>query len=121
MATWRFQKEEKIIMTSKILYNVTVKIESHIHTEWLSWMTRVHIPEVMATGCFESYKILKIMGDDDDHGVGFAIQYVSPSSALFEQYKTTFAPDLQRAHSDRYREQYVAFRTLMEVVAESTP
>ena len=61
----------------KILYNVTIKISTDLHIEWLEWMKRVHIPEVMATGCFESYRITRILGDDDEHGVGFAVQYVS--------------------------------------------
>jgi hypothetical protein len=104
--------------TKKILYNVTIKIESAIHVEWLAWMNRVHLPDVMATGCFESYKVTKIMGDDDDHGVGFAIQYVCPSMEIFEKYRDQHAPSLQQAHADRYRNQYVSFRTLMEIVAE---
>jgi hypothetical protein len=105
-------------MMSKILYNVTVKIETPLHEEWIAWMTKVHIPEVMETKCFESYKITKILGDDDEHGVGYAIQYVSPDMTTFERYRDTFATALQQKHSDRYRNQYVAFRTLMEIVDE---
>jgi Domain of unknown function (DUF4286) len=105
-------------MASKILYNVTIKIESELNSEWLSWMKQVHIPAVLATGCFDSYRITKIMGDDDEHGVGFAIQYVCPSIQLFETYRDQFAPALQQHHSDRYKNQYVAFRTLMEIVDE---
>jgi hypothetical protein len=105
-------------MATKILYNVTIKVETKIHKEWVTWMKNVHIPDVMATGCFESFKMLRILGDDDEHGVAFAVQYISPSSAVFEGYKEQYASKLQLAHSDRYREQYVAFRTLMEVEAE---
>ena len=89
----------------KILYNVTIKISTDLHIEWLEWMKRVHIPEVMATGCFESYRITRILGDDDEHGVGFAVQ---------QQH----AKRLQQEHSDRYANQYVSFRTLMKIEAE---
>lgn len=102
----------------KILYNVTIKIETQLHSEWLTWMTKIHIPEVIETKCFESYKITRILGDDDEHGVGYAIQYVCPDMDTFERYRDTFATELQQKHSDRYRNQYVAFRTLMEIVEE---
>ncbi len=37
-----------------ILYNVTVALDPAIETEWLAWMQQEHIPEVMATGCFDT-------------------------------------------------------------------
>lgn len=102
----------------KILYNVTVKIETAIAPEWLDWMKNVHIPDVMATGCFESYKLTRILGDDDEHGTGFAIQYVAGDMDLFRHYQDNFAPGLQAHHSSRYADRYVAFRTLMAIEQE---
>jgi Domain of unknown function (DUF4286) len=102
----------------KILYNVTIKVETAIHTEWLAWMTTVHIPDVMATDCFESYRLTRILGDDDEHGVGFAIQYVASDIDKFNKYQMANAKRLQKEHSDRYANRYVAFRTLMQIESE---
>ena len=102
----------------KILYNVTIKVETAIHTEWLEWMTTVHIPDVMATDCFESYRLTRILGDDDEHGVGFAIQYVATDIDIFNKYQMAHAKRLQKEHSDRYPNRYVAFRTLMQIESE---
>jgi hypothetical protein len=102
----------------KVLYNVTIKIESSVHEEWLTWMKNIHIPEVMATTCFESYKLSRIVGDDDEYGIGYAIQYIAPNMAIFEKYQKEYALSLQKIHSDRYHEKYVGFRTLMVVEAE---
>ena len=102
----------------KILYNVTIKVETAIHTEWLDWMTTVHIPDVMATDCFESYRLTRILGDDDEHGVGFAIQYVASDMDEFNKYQMAHAKRLQKEHSDRYANRYVAFRTLMQIESE---
>lgn len=102
----------------KILYNVTIKINTDLHKEWLEWMKRVHIPDVMATGCFESYRITRILGDDDEHGVGFAVQYLSPDINTFNIYQNLHAKRLQQKHSDRYANQYVSFRTLMQIESE---
>ena len=35
-----------------LVYNVTVKVNTDIHEEWLEWMKKTHIPEVLATGYF---------------------------------------------------------------------
>lgn len=102
----------------KILYNITIKIESDIQQEWIEWMKKVHIPDMMSTGCFESYRLTRILGDDDEHGIGYAIQYVSPDMKTFEQYQQNHASQMQRAHSERFSNKYVAFRTLMEIEAE---
>jgi hypothetical protein len=102
----------------KLLYNVTVKIEPDSHEEWLMWMQQIHIPEIMATGCFTSYKITRIIGDDDEHGVGYAIQYIAPDHDSFSRYNTYFASALQKSHAERYKDRYVAFRTLMEILDE---
>lgn len=102
----------------KLLYNVTLKVESDIHQEWLEWMKTVHIPDVMATNCFESYRLTRILGDDDEHGVGFAIQYVAPDDDTFDRYQTNFAKALQKEHADKYQNKYVAFRTLMQIESE---
>lgn len=101
-----------------LLYNVTVKIDTECHDEWLNWMLTIHIPDVMATGCFSSYRMTKILGDDDQHGIGYAIQYLAPDMQQFEHYNQHHAPSLQKVHSERYGGRYAAFRTLMEVVRE---
>lgn len=103
----------------KILYNITVKIETAFQPDWLEWMKTIHIPEVMATGCFESYRLTRIMGDDDEHGIGYAIQYVASDMATFEKYQRKYASKLQKDHADRYQNKYVAFMTLMQIEAEN--
>jgi hypothetical protein len=100
----------------KILYNVTIKIDAQIAEEWLDWMKSTHIPDVMDTGKFESYRLLKIYGEEDEYGIGFAIQYIAPDIESFDQYNKEHAPALQKEHSERYQGRYGAFRTLMEVL-----
>ncbi len=102
----------------KVLYNITIKIESSLQEEWLNWMKSTHIPDFMITGCFESFRLTRIIGDDDEHGVGFAIQYIAADMVSFHAYQENYAKKLQKEHSDRYSNRYVAFRTLMEIEYE---
>ena len=99
-----------------ILYNETIKIEGSIHEEWLAWMKTVQVPEIMATGKFSEHRICRLLHDDEDDGVTYAIQYYSPDMETFRSYQQEDAALFQRKHMERYRDRYVAFRTLMEIV-----
>ncbi|HYG15233.1 MAG TPA: DUF4286 family protein [Bacteroidia bacterium] len=100
-----------------ILYNVTVNVEGSIHDEWLHWMKQVHIPEVMQTGKFSDYKMFKILSrQEDETGVTYCIQYFAATMDDYFTYQTDFAPALQRKTMDKYGENIMAFRTLMEMV-----
>ncbi len=103
----------------KIVYNVTVKILDEILIDWLQWMQEVHIPDVMNTQCFLSYQMNKILHDDGDGGHSYAIQYICESIEELNTYQAKFAKKLQEEHATRYKNKYVAFRTLMEIVSTS--
>lgn len=99
-----------------ILYNVTVKVDHAIKDDWAQWMKDKHIPDVMDTGLFESYNFCRLLEHQDDDGETFAIQYFCQTMKHYEQYQYEHAPALQQEHKERYGEQALAFRTLMEVI-----
>jgi hypothetical protein len=103
----------------KVLYNVTIKIDLDVHDEWMDWMKKIHIPEVLETNLFESHKFSQILGTDEAKGLTYAIQYVCPTLDDFEKYQNQFAPDLQKQHTEKYKDKFVAFRTMMRIVDES--
>jgi hypothetical protein len=98
-----------------IIYNVTVNVEDEIQEQWLSWMKEVHIPDVMSTGLFVENKICKVLGVDDE-GTTYSVQYTCKNMDDYNRYQAEFAPRLQKEHSDKFREKFVAFRSLLEVV-----
>lgn len=98
-----------------IIYNVTVKVDNDAHEEWFEWMRSKHIPDVMATGKFVDHQMARVMVDDQD-GVTYAIQYKCESMEVLEDYHRDHAPELQKEHSERYKDKFVAFRTLLELV-----
>lgn len=102
-----------------IVYNVTIKIDTEVAPQWLDWMLSEHIPEVMATACFSSYKLLHLEGYDDEEGLTYAIQYTCPNPELLEIYQRDHAPALQARHKERYEGRFAAFRTLLRILSES--
>ncbi|MEZ4721017.1 MAG: DUF4286 family protein [Flavobacteriales bacterium] len=98
-----------------IIYNVTVKIDSDVHDEWLNWMREVHIPDVLSTGHFKGNQIAKVLVDDED-GITYSIQYRCDTMDDLQAYYRDHAPRLQEEHTSRYRDKFVAFRTLLELM-----
>ncbi|TAE17630.1 MAG: DUF4286 family protein [Bacteroidetes bacterium] len=102
----------------QIIYNVTNAVEEQIIPEWLEWMRRVHIPEVMQTGLFLEYKFLRVIGalGEEDSGGTYAVQYVAESIEKFLDYAENHAPALRAKTQERYGERVMAFRTLLEMM-----
>jgi hypothetical protein len=98
-----------------ILYNVTIGIDKAIQAEWLSWMKEEHIPEVMDTGVFESFKFYKVLSHDDENTESYCIQYFTPSIEKFNYYIQQLAPLLVEKHRAKFKD-HVAFRTLLEEI-----
>lgn len=98
-----------------IIYNVTVNVDPSIHADWFEWMQNLHIPEVMSTGFFNDYRILKVLSDEDT-GLTYSIQYSCDTMEKYKDYEMNFAPKLRNDVIQRYKEKFIAFRTLLEVI-----
>jgi hypothetical protein len=103
-----------------VIYNVTVKINSEIADEWLSWMRLHHIPKVLSTGAFHKCRLSKLDLKEDD-GITYVLQYEALSQEVLTKYMIHHAPVLQKEHIDRYANRFVAFRTILEVIEEIYP
>ncbi len=99
------------------IYNVTCNVAPDIHAEWINWMRNTHIPEVLATQCFSSARILKLMNIEDE-GATYAIQYTYDHDADILKYQSDYAPALQQKTKEKYGERVLAFRTYMEIISE---
>ena len=83
---------------------------------WLEWIRNQHIPDVLATNLFTSAKLCRILSLDTSDGVTYSIQYACTSMQDVHLYQSHFAQKLQKEHSDKFKDQFVAFRSVMEQV-----
>ena len=97
------------------LYNVTLIIDDAAADEWQQWMQDIHIPKVMATEKFISNRLLKVV-DSPNEGVTFCAQYIADTMEDYDSYQAEFAPALQHELNERFKDRFVAFRTLMEYI-----
>jgi hypothetical protein len=99
-----------------IVYNITIKIDPHIENEWVNWQREEHIPEVLATGLFTDHKLFRLLEQDEADGITYVIQYYTPSLANYKKYIEEFATTLRKKAFERWKNQFIAFRTVMEIV-----
>lgn len=100
-----------------IIYNVTIKLTKDIHKEWLTWMKSEHIPEVMNTGLFVDYRLCRLLDQDDTEGPTYTIQYFLDSLEHYNTYISEHAQKMRDKGFVRFGSNFVAFRTVMEVIS----
>jgi hypothetical protein len=70
----------------------------------------------MRTGMFIENRIYKVLNEDDADGTTYSVQYVCKNLDDYEKYRQQFAPALQEEHTKKYKDKFVAFRTLLEII-----
>lgn len=99
-----------------IIYNVTITLDIEIAKEWQEWMVGTHIPDVMRTGMFISYRMGRLLNHEHKDSEIFTIQYIVESMERLYEYIDDYSEPLQDAHSKRYHGRYVIFRTIMDLI-----
>jgi hypothetical protein len=99
-----------------IVYNVTIKVDWEIHDEWLQWMKNEHIPMMLKTGSFFESRILRLLETDEQDGPTYAFQYHASTIEDYTKYIDKHASTLREHTSQRWGDQTIAFRSVMEVL-----
>ena len=99
-----------------IIYSVEITIDAGIESEWLDWMKRVHVADVVRTGCFSECRIYKVV-DSAAAEPSYVMQYQCRSLEEYHRYRDSFAPALQKKHSDRFAGRFRGSRRLLEEVS----
>jgi hypothetical protein len=53
-----------------IISNVTITIQASIESEWINWMNKVHVPDVLRTRRFSECHTYKVLVKDGDEATG---------------------------------------------------
>lgn len=98
------------------IYNVTVKVNWQIHDAWLRWMQKEHMPELLATGCFKEYRLLRLLETDEEDGPTYTAQYYAESKTDYNRYIDTHAAGMRQKAINCWGSEFIAFRSLMQIV-----
>jgi hypothetical protein len=99
-----------------VIYNVTIKVDPSLADEWLEWLKKEHIPDVIGTGCFSKATILLLLETNKTEGPTYAVQYLAANKGDYDRYIENFADAMRKKGADKWGDKFVAFRTLLQVV-----
>ena len=99
-----------------IVYNITIKIAPAIEEEWVNWQKDEHIPDVMSSGQFTENKFYRLLEQNETDGITYVVQYFASSLENYNRYMNDRALQLRQKALDKWGNQFIAFRTVMEVV-----
>lgn len=99
-----------------IIYNETFVVETSAQTEWLQWMKQEHIPAALATGYFNSFKILEVI-DSPNEGVTYCIQYFTDDIIKYHLFRDRHLQHLHTRHHQQFENRYVLFNSIMKTIS----
>lgn len=100
------------------IYIVTINVQEDIHEEWVNWMKKEHIPEMLDTGKFSKALMSRVMVEEEMGGMTYSVQYTTESEEMLQRYYDENASAL-RSRSKPFEGKFVAFRTVMKVINEA--
>jgi Domain of unknown function (DUF4286) len=99
-----------------LVYNITTKVSHPIANAWLLWQQEEHMPEIMGTGLFTSNRLFRLLEQDDQEGVTYVIQYTTKTMKDYQHYTNSYAPALRKKAFEKWGDQFISFRSVLEVI-----
>ena len=99
-----------------LIYNVTTMVATDIAPAWVQWMQEEHLPDLMQTGCFTGYKMVRLLEVDESEGLTYAVQYFLNDLLAYDRYLREHSAAFRQHSIDKWGDKVIAFRSLMEVI-----
>jgi hypothetical protein len=97
-----------------IVYNITFNIDDTVEKDWLTWIKNEHIPDILATGLFSTYKLFRILVEEELGGKTYALQFFAQSLDEIKLYQLRYKQMFDQMHQKKFGGKYVDFRTVLE-------
>ncbi len=99
-----------------ILYNITTQVTWAIHDRWKEWLLNEYLPEILSTGLFERYQVVRLLEVAEDDGPTYAVQLYARNSKDFHSYRNIHLESFEKKEQDVWGNNIVSFQSLMEVI-----
>ena len=65
---------------------------------------------------FCTCQLLKLHEQDEEEGPTYVVQYFTESKALYNRYMELYAGAIRKEYNNKWGDNFIAFRTLLEVI-----
>lgn len=105
-----------------IIYSVTVSIERPQAAEWLLWMEQDYLPEALASGYIQSYRMNQLMEPIyEPNTITYNVQYEMQGLSEMDAFRRLVEPTLEGYHQARFGEQSLAVRSVLKTLSSQHP
>lgn len=99
-----------------VIYNVTYSVADSIHEEWLNWMKETHIQEIIETGLYVKYQLVKLLDMNEEESATYAVQYYAETKAKHLEFMIEHETAFRLKSSRQWGNEVMSFGTLMQIV-----
>lgn len=97
-----------------IIYNITCKVDRSVHSEWLVWIKKEYIPDILSAAFFYHGQLVKLLYVDETDGPTYALQLYAQTIENYQQFISGSGATLLRRQQERWGEAVVTFGTVMQ-------
>ena len=101
-----------------VIYKVIIHIQKNIEKEWISWMKKEHIPEIMALNIFNKSKIFNVLKSEENYFSSYCIEYHCTSIEKYNEYKDKYSKGLQNKHLEKFKGKFTSKRLILSIKNE---
>ncbi len=99
-----------------LIYNITTKMVAGIEDAWLEWAKTEFIPGAIASGCFNSGRVMRLLDVDDEEGPTYAIQLEFTERKQYDRWNEEYAGASTDEAFRRWGNQFISFKSLLAIV-----
>lgn len=99
-----------------IIFNITTQVSWAIDEHWKRWMVEDCIPEMMSTGLFTRYQMVRLLELDEEEGPIYAVQMYMDKPSAIREYREKHLERFQQKQKEVWGDHAFTFTSLMEVI-----
>lgn len=99
-----------------VIYNITYSVPRNKEKDWLTWMQKVHVPEIMEQGYYLKFQLVQLLEVHDEDSTAFAIQFYAESKEKHMEFIDQHQAAFKLKSSKEWGEEVLSFGTLMQIV-----
>lgn len=101
------------------ILNITYSVDDSVHTQWMEWMKKVHIPNFAENNLIQEYRFTKVLSTaPDESGHTYSIQLKYTCTADLDQFQKTQLPQIKNEYYRLYGDRLLLFATILKIIDE---
>lgn len=101
------------------LYNLTIHVEWQIHDAFLQWLENELLPDLLQRPYFHSYKLMELLGTDEQEGKTYSLQLYVESMAMFNRFSEIYSNAFFKKFTNKWGQQCYLFPSLLRELQRS--